>query len=109
MSGPILWLTDDNVEDAVMRCAKPVCIDFKSPWCTQCQTLEPVFVEMAARYGDRMAFAFCDISAHASVAARFGVMSVPTIVLVRDGHSVESLSGRITRERVVALIEDALA
>lgn len=109
MSASLIRLTDGNLDEAVIRSGKPICVDFGSAWCAQCRTVQPLFAEMAARYADRMEFASCDIAAHAGVAARFGVMSVPTLVVVRDGRSVASLSGRITRDQIQTMIEDALA
>ena len=71
----------------------PVLIDFWATWCGPCVAMAPVLDQAAASYGDRLAIAKVDVDAVGALAQRFSIMSIPTLVLFRDGAPVLSLVG----------------
>ncbi|WP_214324646.1 thioredoxin family protein [Nonomuraea sediminis] len=87
---------------------RPVLVDFWAPGCARCRSLRPVLEELAERYGDRVAFTEVDAHAEAELAARYGVMRLPTVLIVRDGQVTTVLSGSGGRAELEAAL-DAIA
>jgi len=80
-----------SVLDASQRI--PVLVDFWAAWCAPCRALAPVLEELAARHGDSLRIAKVDTDAEASLSAEYGIRSLPTLVVFRDGHAVTQLVG----------------
>ena len=89
----IIDLTDANFEDEVLKSQKPVLIDFWAEWCAPCRRLTPVIEELAGEYGERLLVAKVDVDANPSLAARFQVRSIPTLLFMHNGQVSESLVG----------------
>ncbi len=89
----IIDVTDANFEDEVLKSQKPVLIDFWAEWCAPCRRLTPVIEELAGEYGDRLLVAKVDVDANPSLAAKFEVRSIPTLLFMHNGQVSESLVG----------------
>ena len=92
-------LTDATFDEFVGSSDLPVLVDFWAPWCGPCKVLDPVLEEVA-RDDDRFVLASVDSDENPALAMRFNVMSVPTIVLVRDGAVVWQSTGSRGRTRL---------
>lgn len=99
---PVITLTDDTLADALAR--GPIVIDFSADWCAPCRAFEPVFDGFAERVSD-LAFARCDVDANPQVAARYRVMSIPTVVVADvDGTELARQSGAVSTARFAAFL-----
>jgi thioredoxin 1 len=73
--------------------AKPVLVDFWAEWCAPCRLLAPTFERLAATYGDEISFAKVNVDELPEVAGQYGIRSIPTLLLLREGKVVEELVG----------------
>jgi len=78
-----------NVESST----KPVLVDFWAEWCLPCRMLAPTFERLAATYGDEISFAKVNVDELPEVAGQYGIRSIPTLLLLREGKVVEELVG----------------
>ena len=83
-----LHLTDDNFEKEVLKSDKPVLVDFWAEWCGPCKIQGPVVDELAKEYEGKAKIAKLEVDESPNTAQKYGIMSIPTIVLFKDGESV---------------------
>ena len=101
-----IHITDDDFDTVVNR-GGLVLVDFWATWCGPCHAIAPVLEDLAADYGDALTVAKIDVDDNQQKAAEFGVRAIPTLVLIKDGNSVETLIGVQTRSSLAAAIERA--
>jgi peptide-methionine (R)-S-oxide reductase len=101
-----IHINDDDFDEVVRR-DDLVLVDFWAPWCGPCRAIGPVLEELAGDYGDALTVAKINIDDNQRKAAQFGVRSIPTLVLFKDGNPVETLIGLQTRSSLTAAIERA--
>lgn len=96
--------TGENFESAVLAAPQPVLVDFGAEWCGPCVAVAPVIRDLALEYADRLQVATVDVDAEPGLAARYGVRSVPTVMLLEGGEVrrvlVGARSGREYREAI---------
>jgi len=85
-------VTDTTFGTEVLAAGKPVVVDFWAPWCGPCKAIEPALEELAAAT-DRVEFVKLDVDENPAVAARFGVLSLPTVILFAEGEPRETVYG----------------
>ena len=85
-------VTDATCEAEVLAAEGPVIVDFWAPWCGPCKAIEPALVELAAA-SERVELVKLDIDANPGVASRFGVLSLPTVILFAGGEPRASVFG----------------
>ncbi len=104
---PVLNAAQDQIESAVLRAPGPVILDFYQATCPPCRVLEPRLARVAEQYAGRLSVYRVDIDRDMAVAERFNVMSIPTVLVVRNGREVERLDGLITEAGLRAAFERA--
>lgn len=99
---------DDNFGALVEEDGRLFLLDFHAPWCEPCKALAPTLEETVASYGGELGFAKIDVDVAKSLARRFGIKSVPTLVLYRHRNEIGRIDAR-TRTRITAAIDRHLA
>lgn len=97
-------ITRNNFEQEVLHSDKPVLIDFWAPWCGPCRMLSPVISEIAEEYGDKVKVCKVNVDDEGELAASFKVMSIPTLVVVKDGKVANSAVGVRPKAQIVEMI-----
>lgn len=97
-------ITKNNFEQEVLHSDKPVLIDFWAPWCGPCRMLSPVISEIAEEYGDKVKVCKVNVDDEGELAASFNVMSIPTLVVVKDGKVANSAVGVRPKAQIVEMI-----
>ena len=101
-------VAQDDFERSVLQSAAPVLVDFYADWCAPCKMVAPIVDEIAYRHIGRVLVAKVDTDRAPDLAMRYGIRSIPTLILFRDGQEVERSVG-FEPERVRTLVDDAVA
>jgi thioredoxin 1 len=91
--GSAVEFNDANFEAEVLRSDKPVLVDFSATWCGPCKQLSPIIDALAAEYAGKVKVGKVDIDKSQDLAAKYDIMSVPTVLFFKGGEKVDSLSG----------------
>lgn len=91
MAGVVL--NKDNFEEEALKADKPVLVDFWAAWCHPCKVLSPIIKEIAEENKDKVKVGKVDVDANQELAAKYGIMSIPTVILFKDGKPAEQWIG----------------
>lgn len=105
----IAEVTDDNFQAQVVEADKPTLVDFWAPWCGPCRMVAPVLEEIADERGEALQVVKLNVDENPETAAKFQVMSIPTLILFKDGKVAHKVVGALPKRRLVAELEPALA
>ena len=89
----VLKITSENFEQEVLKAAQPVVIDFWASWCGPCKMFSPIVEEFAEENEGKVKVGKVNIDDEPDLASRFGVMSIPTAILFKNGQAVQSMVG----------------
>ena len=101
--------TDATFEGDVLASELPVVVEFTAPWCRPCHAIEPFLAELGREHEGRLRVVRLDIDANLRIPARFGVLSLPTVILFSGGEPVEVIHGAQPRRRYAEAVARLLA
>lgn len=93
MSANITTLTDSTFDEVVGASEKPILVDFWAEWCGPCKMIAPILEELAVEQADKFTIGKLDVDTNVSTATKYSVMSIPTLLLFKDGQVVARLVG----------------
>ena len=93
MASEVKTLTDATFDDEVGKAPTPMIVDFWAPWCGPCRMVGPIIDEIAQEHGDKVCIGKLNVDENPGVASKFGVMSIPTIMLFKDGQPDKKIIG----------------
>lgn len=97
----LLSVSDATFSREVLQAKGPVMVEFGAAWCKPCHMLDPIVAELAAEWQGRVKVAKIDVDENTDSVVRFGVMSVPTLMLFVGGEARERLSGFVPKKKIV--------
>ena len=103
-----IQINEKNFEEEVVKASLPVLVDFYADWCGPCKMAEPLIEELAESYKDRVKIGKVNVDESSSVAGKFGVSSIPTVVMFVDGKEVARQVGFGGKESYEAMIKKVI-
>jgi thioredoxin 1 len=105
MSNHVKQVTDENFEAEVLNATQPVLVDFWAEWCGPCRALAPIFEEAAENHHDKVTFAKINIDDNPQTPSKYGVMSIPTLLLIKNGQVKATKMGLLSKSQLTAFID----
>jgi thioredoxin 1 len=107
MSKPV-EINEDKFEESVLKADKPVLVDFWAPWCGPCRMVAPVVEELAEEYDGKMGFTKVNVDDNPKIASQFGIMSIPTLIIFKEGKPVSNIVGFRPKDELKKSLDEAL-
>lgn len=106
MSEFILTATDANFQDTVKNVTdKPVFVDFWAPWCGPCRAVGPIIDELAKEYEGKVRVVKMNVDENPATPTKFGIRAIPTLVVFKNGETVEQITGAVTKVAMKELLD----
>jgi thioredoxin 1 len=101
-------IDEAKFDETVLKAKKPVLVDFWAPWCGPCRMVAPIVEELAEDYAGKVDFAKVNVDNNPGVAGKYGVMSIPTLILFKEGKPVTNIIGYKPKEELKKNLDKAL-
>jgi len=101
----VIQMTDDRFEEVVLKSELPVMVDFGATWCGPCRKVEPIIEELSDEYEDKMIVVKCDVEECPGIAAKYGIMNIPTVLFFKGGQPVDKNVGAAPKKAFVEKLE----
>ena len=109
MAGAVTEVNDNNFQAEVLEADLPVLVDFWAPWCGPCRMVAPVVEEIAKERGEELKVVKMNTDENQQTAVAYNIMSIPTLILFRNGEAAKTVIGAYPKKRLEAELEPALA
>ncbi len=101
-------VTDSTFDEVVLKSANPVLVDFWATWCRPCQMVAPILEELTQEYAGKLTIAKLDVDQNQQTAAKFRVMSIPTMIIFKGGKPVANIVGFKPKDKLKQELDAAL-
>ena len=101
-------ITDDNFESEVLQSDRPVLIDFWAVWCGPCKIIAPIVEELASEYDGKVKIGKLDVDNNQQTSIKFGVRSIPTLLLFKNGELKDTIIGAVPKKTIVEKLNSVL-
>jgi len=108
VGGAPVTVTDATVTAEVERCHLPVLLDMWAPWCGPCKTIAPALEQLASEMAGRLRVAKLNVDDNPVTANRFGVSSIPTLLVLKDGAEVDRIVGALPKAEILRRLDQML-
>ena len=108
MADNIVYLTDETFKTEVLEGAGVTVVDFWAPWCGPCRMIAPVLEELAVEYDGKLKVGKVNVDEHQDAARQYGIASIPTLLLFKDGQLVDRAIGAMPKPHLEQFIKGAL-
>ncbi len=108
MSESILEINDGNFQSEILESDKPALVDFWAPWCGPCRMVGPVVEELAGEFADQLKVGKLNVDDSPKTAAEYGIRSIPTLLIFKDGKVADQTVGAAKKEQLKAFVEKNL-
>ena len=102
-------VTDQEFEEQVLKADVPVLVDFWAGWCAPCKMIAPIVEELAEEYDGKIRFAKVDVDSNPQAPTNYGVRSIPTLLIFKDGKPVDQVVGAVPKEVLKKRLETVVA
>jgi thioredoxin 1 len=100
---------DDNFQSAVLQSGIPVLVDFWAQWCAPCLAAAPVIEELAREYDGKVAFVKVNVEDNSTIAAKYGIAAIPTMLIFKGGEPAQQLVGLKPKKELKKALDGVLA
>ena len=105
----VIQINKDNWENEVITSSTPVLVDFWAEWCGPCRAIAPVLEELGTELNGQLKIAKVNVDENPELASQFGIRSIPTLLVLKDGEVKEQLVGAMSKSALQAKLEPHLA
>ncbi len=104
-----LTITDSSFEQDVLKSEVPVLVDFWAPWCSPCKIVAPIVEEIAGDYDGKIKVGKVNTDENQQIAAKYGIMSIPTLMIFKNGEPAERIVGAQPKQAITEKIDSVLS
>ncbi len=108
MGANTVELSEQDFDEKVLNSDQPVLVDFWAEWCGPCHMVAPTIEEVAAEYKDKVLVGKLNVDQHPGIAARYGIRSIPSLLLFKDGQVRNQLVGAIPKAQIKEMLDRTL-
>lgn len=108
MAGNVAEFTDANFEAEVLKSETPVLVDFWAPWCGPCRQIAPSIEALSTEYAGKIKIGKLNTDEQTAVSERFGIRSIPTLLIFKNGEVVNQLVGALPKDKIAEQLKKAL-
>jgi thioredoxin 1 len=101
-------ISNDNFEKEVINSDLPVLVDFWADWCGPCRIVAPVLEDISNQYADKFKVAKVDVDENPELASDYGIRSIPTMILFKDGKQAGNIIGALPKEAIINFVNEKL-
>lgn len=105
----VTTVDQSNFQKFVLESQKPVLVDFSAAWCAPCRAVDPIVSELAKEYNGKVEFAKVNVDEAPFVASSYGIMSIPALIIFKDGKPIEHVIGFKPKNQLQKLLDSVLA
>ena len=101
----VIELNDSNFDDEVVNSDLPVLVDFWAEWCGPCKMIAPSVEKISEEYSDKLKVGKLDVDSNPNISSTFGIRSIPTLLIFKNGSPVDQIVGAVSKEVISAKVD----